>query len=377
MAIATERNAELARGDVVRFCRGQYSHVGIYMGNGRVIHLWSPTTADFRVRIDLLRAMPMMTTTATRASTGASTSAGLGVSSEPENFTARMDARMLVDHDVVPLAVDDILYRAQSRLGATDYDALSYNCEHFVTWARYGVGTSPQVRSNASQVLAGALVGAAVGGMTGFVVGGLLSLFTKMDALTTSTGAVSTGSPFLMGDDDVSNPVTRDTDDEMESDDDHGNNDNNNGSSNSNGSERRRAKRERLWEDLAATTSQTEDNWQQYLDSSTSMADKIRATSRPSREYSDARHEALAARLAEENLQCGICYYNLGRVKAVAFACDHFTCARCYQALKGPDHTVKCCPYCRLDISTVHNIHSSTKIEAKGIMDAQRSAVYL
>ncbi|KAK3767578.1 hypothetical protein RRG08_003839 [Elysia crispata] len=46
-----------------------------------------------------------------------------------------------------PLQQDEIIKRAKSRLGPTDYSLTEYNCEHFANWCRYGKINSGQVRN--------------------------------------------------------------------------------------------------------------------------------------------------------------------------------------------------------------------------------------
>ncbi|ETI50330.1 hypothetical protein F443_06111 [Phytophthora nicotianae P1569] len=309
-----------ALGDVIRFDRGQYSHLALYAGGGRVVHLWGES--DFQVRVDSIGFVQR--------------SAGSGAE-PPEKFSDELDEKMFADHNLLPFNGDEVVQRATSRLGETQYDYLAHNCEHFVTWARYGFGASPQVTSNANQVLAGAMVGAVVGGMAGFVVGGLISLFAKADALTTSVG---TGASM------ASATTSLRDDDEQEVD------------------ERvRQAARELLWNGLPASCAPA------AMDAMTQMENWVETRRRcaakdSERKYSEERHNTLANRLVEEELQCSICYSDLLRVRAVAFPCDHFTCAVCYAAFQGE----KCCPYCRLPIANVEEIHKSTKLHAKHLL---------
>ncbi|GMF12778.1 unnamed protein product [Phytophthora lilii] len=324
-----------ALGDVVRFNRGQYSHLALYAGGGRVVHLWSPTESDFQVRVDSLRYVQRVA----------------AASQPPEPFSTQLDEKMLADHALRPLDGEETVRRAMTRLGEAQYSCLAHNCEHFVTWARYGLGASPQVASNANQVLAGAMVGAVVGGMAGFVVGGLISLFTKADALTTSAGmgaSASVASSGQISDDgegsDEESDRHRETEEHV-----------------------RRAAREILWNGLPAACAPA------AMDAMTQMEDWVetrrrRAAADSARKYSDERHNTLANRLAEEELQCSICYSDLLRVCAVAFSCDHFTCGVCYEAFQANMEGEKCCPYCRLPIVDAEEIHKSTKLRAKHLL---------
>jgi hypothetical protein len=336
------RNQEamaFAEGDVVCFNRGQYSHLALYAGGGRVVHLWSPTDGDFQVRVDSIGFV--------QRTAGAE-------SDEPDDFSAELDEKMQADHGLQPLDGDEVVQRAMSRLGETQYSYLAHNCEHFVTWARYGLGASPQVASNANQVLAGAMVGAVVGGMAGFVVGGLISLFTKADALSTSADAGAS-----MGAASTAGLSTEEAASEEDYEPDQTQQE----------TERqvRRAARELLWNGLPEACAPA------AMDAMTQMEDWVetrrrRAAADSARKYSDEHHNALANRLAEDELQCGICYSDLLRVRAVAFPCDHFTCGVCYSAFQTNMEGEKCCPYCRLPIVDAQEIHKSTKLRAKNLL---------
>ena len=45
-----------------------------------------------------------------------------------------------------PYSEQEIVKRAKSKLGEQGYNILFQNCEHFVTWCRYGKESSQQVR---------------------------------------------------------------------------------------------------------------------------------------------------------------------------------------------------------------------------------------
>ncbi len=74
---------------------------------------------------------------------------------------------------------NEAIARARKRLGG-DYNVLSENCEHFVTWARTGKGESKQVKKGTGAGLVGlaggAVAGAAIGSfvpVVGTVAGGI------------------------------------------------------------------------------------------------------------------------------------------------------------------------------------------------------------
>jgi Lecithin retinol acyltransferase len=99
--------------------RHGYSHHGIYVGNGRVVHyaglsggLWQCGPVE---EVSLLRF-------------------GCG------------HAIRTVEHTTVPYSRQEIVRRARSRLGENDYRLLTNNCEHFCNWCVSGVGHSAQVQ---------------------------------------------------------------------------------------------------------------------------------------------------------------------------------------------------------------------------------------
>ncbi|KAF1332562.1 Lecithin retinol acyltransferase, partial [Globisporangium splendens] len=312
----------LQRGDVVRFNRGEYSHVGIYVGRAKVIHLWSPTESDFEVRIDTLRRVQLTAQQDHYHEYAA-------ITALPECYTVEMDARMRLDHDLMPFEGEEVVHRAMQKLGEREYNYLSNNCEHFVTWARYGFGASPQARSHTNQVLAGALLGGVVGGIVGFVAGGMLSLFLKSDALSASAGlaaGASAGSSMVQP--NASREEThRYVDTTSSNEDSTAGSSSEDESDSSSGMEARREQRARLWGDLdnlrATHSLQSEELSQldEWVESR-----RRHAAAASSRQYSDDRHHALATRLTEDELQCG------------------------------------------LEISTVDEVHKSTKMRAKNAL---------
>ncbi|KAJ0400135.1 hypothetical protein ATCC90586_007217 [Pythium insidiosum] len=335
-----------AVGDVLRFDRGEFSHLAIFVGDGRVIHLWSPTNdGAFHVRIDTIRYVLLCQRNVDDDPATPPPS--------PLHYTAAMDARMQRDHSATPFSGEEVVRRARTRLGETRYDLLSYNCEHFVTWARYDVGASPQAASHTNDVIAGALLGAAVGGMAGLVVGGAISLFRKYTALSASAaGAASAG--LLTATSAPSGGIDHHDEAEGESDD----------------RAHRRQDRERLVARIEEMELTSDEPSHQDFDTWVSSRRRDRMNS-IARQYSDERHEALAMRLAEDKLLCGICFYDLQLTRAVAFTCDHFTCLRCYDALVANRNGHKCCPYCRLPITETQLIHRSTKLLASDRLEGR------
>lgn len=99
--------------------RAGYSHHGIYVGNGKVVHYSGFCTT--------LRRGPVEEVTLERFAAGHAVS----VAQEPHARYAGLEA----------------VQRARSRLGENHYRLLTNNCEHFCTWCLEGVGRSEQVRA--------------------------------------------------------------------------------------------------------------------------------------------------------------------------------------------------------------------------------------
>uniref|UniRef100_A0A8C6YQX5 Lecithin retinol acyltransferase n=1 Tax=Nothoprocta perdicaria TaxID=30464 RepID=A0A8C6YQX5_NOTPE len=99
------------RGDLLEVPRTLFIHFGIYLGDNRVAHLMPdilPAFTDDRRQIDVL--------------------------------VNHMD-RLFKDR---VLGSEEAARRAEKLVGATAYSLLWNNCEHFVTYCRYGAAVSLQ-----------------------------------------------------------------------------------------------------------------------------------------------------------------------------------------------------------------------------------------
>jgi hypothetical protein len=101
----------------LKTARRGYSHHGVYVGHGRVVH-YSGLSGAWQCgpveEVSLLR------------------------------FANGNEVR-IVDHLDPPYSPEEIVRRARSRLGENDYRLLTNNCEHFCNWCLSGVSLSVQV----------------------------------------------------------------------------------------------------------------------------------------------------------------------------------------------------------------------------------------
>ncbi|MFJ1254673.1 lecithin retinol acyltransferase family protein [Cupriavidus sp. CuC1] len=99
--------------------RHGYSHHGIYVGHGNVVH--------YAGLAEALRRGPVEEVSIERFA------AGYQVSIKPSPQPAYGE--------------NEAVQRARSRLGENRYRLLTNNCEHFCAWCLYGVSRSQQVRA--------------------------------------------------------------------------------------------------------------------------------------------------------------------------------------------------------------------------------------
>jgi lecithin:retinol acyltransferase len=99
--------------------RHGYSHHGIYLGSGRVMHYAGLSGG-------LWQCGPVEEVSLSRFGSG--------------------HAIRIVDHTAPAYSPEEIVRRARSRLGENDYRLLTNNCEHFCNWCVSGISRSAQVR---------------------------------------------------------------------------------------------------------------------------------------------------------------------------------------------------------------------------------------
>jgi Lecithin retinol acyltransferase len=97
--------------------RRGYTHHGVYVGRGRVVH-YSGLSGFWQCG-------PVEEVSLARFANGRSV--------------------QIVDRSESQYAPEEIVRRARSRLGENDYRLLTNNCEHFCNWCSSGVSRSAQV----------------------------------------------------------------------------------------------------------------------------------------------------------------------------------------------------------------------------------------
>ncbi|RQR60160.1 hydrolase [Burkholderia sp. Bp9126] len=118
-AEAIEHAASLPVGAHLVSDRAGYSHHGIHVGDGRVVHYAGLCASLHRGPIEEVTL---------------------------ERFAAGHAVR-IVPHPHAMYAGRTAVLRARSRLGENHYRLLTNNCEHFCTWCVEGTGHSEQVRT--------------------------------------------------------------------------------------------------------------------------------------------------------------------------------------------------------------------------------------
>jgi hypothetical protein len=130
--------------------RTGYSHHGLYIGNNTVIHL---------TRTGIIEAVPMI------------------------EFTDGNGYKIQKYHSV--FSHREIIERAKSRLGNSDYSVIWSNCEHFINWCLHNTNRSNQVID----------VTALSSGITGIAA---KNLMTKAPLIAESSATLGAGSFSLL-----------------------------------------------------------------------------------------------------------------------------------------------------------------------------------
>ncbi|XP_076995850.1 lecithin retinol acyltransferase [Tamandua tetradactyla] len=131
------------RGDVLEVPRTHLTHYGIYLGDNRVAHLMP----DILLALTDDKGLTQKVVSNKRLILGVIGKVASIRVDTVEDFAYGAD--ILVNHldeflEKKALVNEEVARRAEKRLGMTSYSLLWNNCEHFVTYCRYGTPFSPQ-----------------------------------------------------------------------------------------------------------------------------------------------------------------------------------------------------------------------------------------
>lgn len=128
---------QLRAGDHLITERFGYTHHGIYLGWGRVIHYSGLANG--------LRAGPVEITSLDRFSQGKHT--------------------YVQSHENRVFCHKQTMKRARSRLSENKYNLLTNNCEHFINWCIYGKARSAQVSNAAIYLVTQSMLSGGISGI--------------------------------------------------------------------------------------------------------------------------------------------------------------------------------------------------------------------
>lgn len=131
------------RGDVLEVSRTHFTHYGIYLGDNRVAHLMP----DILLALTSDKERTQKVVSNKRLLPGVICKVASIRVDTVEDFAYGAD--ILVNHldetlKKKSLLNEEVARRAEQQLGLTPYSLLWNNCEHFVTYCRYGFPISPQ-----------------------------------------------------------------------------------------------------------------------------------------------------------------------------------------------------------------------------------------
>lgn len=150
-----------------------YTHHGIYVGNGRVVH-YSGLAKDLKP--------------------GAITEITL------DAFT--LGKKFIIKSHAQPFSTQQVVRRARSRIGENNYSVFANNCEHFCNWCIEGDHSSAQVDRGAAvaapslattTAIVARLAVAASGSVTGLSGAGVMSSLSTLGAAVGGGAAAGIG----------------------------------------------------------------------------------------------------------------------------------------------------------------------------------------
>jgi len=139
-----ETYSKMRSGDLVEFHRGLYTHWGVVIGDGKIVHLSGDQDDGLSAGVN-----------AHLGSVSGSVFTISGVNFDKAKVKcddfwdvarkSKADVNNSKDAYIRADAPHVIINRALSRMGVLGYNMLWSNCEHFASWCRYGMAWSEQV----------------------------------------------------------------------------------------------------------------------------------------------------------------------------------------------------------------------------------------
>ncbi|XP_055897414.1 phospholipase A and acyltransferase 2-like [Biomphalaria glabrata] len=127
----------LRLGDRVEFKRVVYSHWGIYIGQGKIIHLAAHDNAEVKANSNSTHLF----------SIGGKLFKKAFVRIDDFWKVVGEDKAIInnsLDKKLRALSPEDIVQQAMKKIGEVGYNVITANCEHFTNWCRYGESKSEQ-----------------------------------------------------------------------------------------------------------------------------------------------------------------------------------------------------------------------------------------
>ncbi|KAH9500280.1 Phospholipase A and acyltransferase 3 [Bulinus truncatus] len=131
---------QLKLGDRVQFKRGVYSHWGVYIGDGRIVHLAGEENDGINGDIQVKHVFTISGKRFNKARVAADNFWDV-VGNDKAFINNDGDKKWSAFHPEV------VVKNALEKIGQEGYNLISSNCEHFVNWCRYGYNKSDQVDS--------------------------------------------------------------------------------------------------------------------------------------------------------------------------------------------------------------------------------------
>ncbi|XP_041731918.1 phospholipase A and acyltransferase 4 isoform X1 [Coregonus clupeaformis] len=133
-------------GDMIEIKKKMFKHWALYIGNGEVIHLINQD------------CIPKVAFCSVSSSSSSFSCKGMFLIETYEDVTAGKSCRInnYLDDKYKPRTTDVIMEEVNKMRGRTiKYDLLGDNCEHFVTFLRYGKSESKQADDFMNRLLIG------------------------------------------------------------------------------------------------------------------------------------------------------------------------------------------------------------------------------